>query len=144
MENDCVSNDFKVKTTEFDCDTVDSFSDLSFLLPDTEILKDIVDPERMQDIECLENMQIVCPEDILTFKPMKALPNQMSDGVAKINDENTMNDENNNNQTQINTQEMEDSVLSMEKDYETIFDNVSVDRPSHLCNCVLYASKIKF
>lgn len=159
MENACVLNDCNMKTTEFDdnnnflneefdCEAIDSLWHINLLLPDTEILQDIVDPESMQDIECLENMQMVCPEDILPLKSIKALPNQISDGVANINDEKTMDDVNNDNQPQINTQEMEDSVLSMEDDYEasneTIFDNVSVDRSSHLCYCVLYASKRKF
>lgn len=160
MENACLLNDCNMKTTEFDdnnnfmnefeCGTVyDSFLGINSLLPGTEILQDIVDPEIMQDIECLENMQeIVCPEDNPNLKPMKAMPNRISDGVANIIDENTMDDVNNNNQTQINTQEMLDSVLSMVDDYEasneTIFDNVSVDRPPHSCYCVLYASKRKF
>lgn len=158
MENACVLNDCNMKTiefddnnnflNEFDCDTVDSFMDINLSLPGSEILRDIVDPESMQDIECLENMQIVCAEDISTLKSMKALPNRIGDGVDNVNDENTMDDENNNNQPQINTQEMLDSVLSMDDDYEasneTIFDNVSVDHPSHSCYCVLYASKRKF
>lgn len=132
---------------EFDCDTFYSFMGISLSLPDSEILRGIDDPESMQDIECPENIQMVCPEDILPLKSMQALPNQIGDGVAIINDENTMDDVNENNEPQINTQEMLDSVLSMDKDYtteasnEAIFDNVSVDRPSHLCNCVLYASK---
>lgn len=154
MENACVLNDCNMKTiefddnnnslNEFDCDTVYSFMEINSSLPSSQILPDIFDPEIMQDIECPENMQMVCPEDILLLKSMQALPNQIGDGVAIINVENTMDDENN-NQPQINTQEMLDSVLSMDDDYETsneaIFDNVSVDRPSHLCNCVLYASK---